>query len=870
MSSRKAFIDCVAAKANAQLDTTKDRISDPAKAEELKKLKNVTATKLQQYRQVLDEILTDEGTPAEIRANAKAAVDGLIESYEIKAAGKARSMLMGQKSASYISEIAKRGWGPETAAKGIFWASPEFRGSDIPAASQVLSFEDVFRSTRSQHYGRLEAAVSIMNDEAKIFFHTQNKEIADEVYKDLFNAGSGKPRSTNKVVKSAVDELIKYDIDNVAELRSRGVPIPEGGRKNYIAGKVQHNNVRLSTVSMGDYVADMMELYKNGGLNKELIDSSIPGKMSDDKLRIAFESIYKAETGQKLDVIPKALGARVASLHKSKEMHRLLEFTNYEAMKKFDSKYGYDNGSEKLTSIIDRNISTLTSLDVFGSDRASSSSQIRAALVKRYGEAGGAAFDSQYDQAIRQFGTGFRNPLDPNTASNISGVRAWTSSTLLGKHFFGALTTDWSINLPRTYARVGRSYFAPLYEGMKNLGARLSGDYAERELALRIMGGEVESMVMDIQNSFRSTNATGIAKAGAAAYKMVEIASGNRLATKINRRLAATTFANTLAEHIDTNGQYGSSPTIFGSLLHTGGRNATFKSFLEGFGITTADVMKLKPYMNKKGGLKFVDASKLPVGDNELRRIYGKLIAAQAALVEQSSPTSSAKVAAALSKMKEGGKFRAGLIDIHAMFLGYIGSMLQNNVLPILRSQGNAFNRAKAFAMYATMLTTAGVITEWLYDLVKGRDPQELSPSLVAKGVLRSGVGGPAMDYAVGMFMPGMGSESVTNSPVLGKLEDITKSTSKIVKGKDGGTHDLIKVAGNMVPGSALWWLETIYKQGIIHHLQEAADPVGTRKADARKRANEKRLGTQSFVQPDDILPEVKRAPNLENIKPKG
>lgn len=870
MSSRKAFLDCIRAKANAQLDTTKDRISDPVRAEEVKRLKNVTARKLEEYRQVLDEVLSDEGTPAEVRSSAKAAVDSLIETYEIKAAGKARSLVMGQKAGNYIREVAKRGWGPEAAAKGLFWASPELRGSDIPAASQVLSFEDVFRSVRSQHYGRLESAVGIMNDEAKIFFHTRNKEIADEVYKDLFNAAEGKARSSNKAVKSAVDELIKYDIDNVAELRSRGVPIPEGGRKNYIAGKVQHNNVRMSAVSMNDYVTDMMNLYKNGGLNKELIDSTIPGRMSDEKLRIAFEAIYKSETGQELDVVPKSLGTRVASLHKSKEMHRLLEFTNYEAMKKFDSKYGYDNGFEKLTSIIDRNISTIASLDILGSDRASSASQMRASLVRLYGEAGGASFDRNYTQALRHFGTGFRNPLDPNIASNIGGVRSWTSSTLLGKHPIAALTTDWAINLPRTYAKVGRSYFAPLYEGMKNLAARISGNYKEREMVLRLLGGEVESMVMDIQSSFRSTNATGMSKAGGAAYKMVEVASGNRALTKINRRLAATTFANTLAEHIDTGGVYGSSPTIFGSLLNAGGRNATFKSFLEGFGITTSDVLKLKPFLNKKGGLTYVDAAKLPVGDNELRRIYGKLIAAQAALVEQSSPTASAKLASTLSQMKEGGKTRAALIDLHAMFLGYIGSILQNNILPILKAQDNAFNKAKAFAMYTTMLTTAGIITEWLYDLVKGRDPQEISPSLVAKGVLRAGIGGPAMDYAVGMFMPGIGSESLTNSPVLGKLEDITKSTSKIVQGKDGGVHDLIKAAGSMVPGSALWWLETIYKQGIIHHLQEAADPVGTRKADARKRVNEKRIGAQSFVRPDGILPEVVRAPNLENVQPKG
>lgn len=866
MSSRQAFLNCIQAKANAQLDTAKDRISDPTKAEELRYLKQMTSTKLSTYRQALSEILDDELSTPELRAHAKQAVDGMIDTFELKAAGKARSFMMGQKGANFIREVAKRSWGPEENASGLFWSAPHLRTSDIAPSAQVLSLEDIYRSTRSQHYGRLDAAVSIMNDEAKIFFHTQNKEMADAVYRDMFDAVNGKPRATNKAVKSASDALIEYDKDMVTELRARGVPIPEGGRKNYVAGKVQHNSMRMAAANEADYVRDMVDLYNSGGINKELIDKAISGPITPAKLEIAFKSIFRSETGQELDVVPKALGTRVAQLHKTKEMHRILEFTDFDSMKKFDSKYGFDNNYEKFTSLVERNVRTLATLDAFGTDRAAAAQQMRASLVRAYGEKGGAAFDRNYMNALKHYGSGFRNPLDPNLSSNIAGVKSFAASSLLGKHPVGALTTDWSINLPRTFSVIGRSYLTPFYEGMKNIASRLTGTYAERKAILRTLGGEVDSMVADIQGSIHTTNATGMSKLGGAAYKMVEVGSGNRLATKITRRLAGTTFANTLSEHIDTGGKFGDTSTLAGALLHSGPKKATFSKFLEGFGVSRDDVLKMKPYLNSKGGMKFVDASMIPVGDNELRRIYTKLIAAQAAVIEQSSPTASAKFSATLGAMKEGGPGRAAAIEIHSQFLAYVSSMLQNNILPLLKSQGSTFSKVKAGAAYTSMLLTAGIMTEWIYDLIKGRDPQPISPTLIAKGFMRAGIGGPAMDFVGSVFLPNQ-KGGLVDSPILDKASDIAKAAKGVATGEKGAASKAIKVAGDMMPGSALWWLETIYKQGLIHHLREMADPAGTRKADARRKANAKSAGTDYWVKPGL---EVDRGPNLENIKPKG
>lgn len=867
MSSRQAFLNCITAKADAQLDTSKDKISDPVKAEQLKYTKNMTATKLREYQQVLDEILDDSASTPELRAQAKQAVDGMIDTFQVKAAGKARSMLMGQKGANFVKEVAKRAWGPEDGIKGLFWSAPHLRGSTIDAAAQVLSMEDIYNGHAAAAYGRLHKAVSIMNDEAKIFFHTQNKDVADAVFKDMFAAVNGEPRSTNIKVKEAADALINYDKDMVTELRSRGVPIPEGGRKNYVAGRVLHNSQRLSTIAEDDYVRTMANLYNNGGLNKELIDAAIGGTMTPAKLEIAFKSLYRAETGQSLDALPKALGARVASLHKTKEMHRILEFTNFDAMKEFDSKFGFDNNFEKFQSLVERNARTLTALDTFGSDRAASAMKMKNAAIKYYGARGGEIFDREYNLALKHFGTGFKNALDPNTASNISGVKSLTASSLLGKHPVGALTTDWAINLPRTMSTMGRSYFTPFYEGMKNIGARLSGNYADRVEVLKLLGGEMQSLMADMQSSMRSTNATGTAKLGGTAYKMVEVASLNRLMTKTNRRLASVTFANTLGEHIASDGKFGDTSSLFGSFLHNSPKKATFSKFLEGFGVSQSDIQKMKPYLSSKGGIKYVDDDKIPVGDNEIRRIMQKLLAAQADLVERSSPTASARFAAALSEMKSGGPLRAGFIEAHSLFLGYAMSMLHRNILPILKAEGSAFSKVRAGTAYMTMLWTAGIMTEWIYDLIKGRDPQEMTPQLAVKGMMRAGVGGPAMDYLGAFFMPGPSGKNIVDSPIVGKVEDAVKAGIKIAKGKEGGVSDLVKVAGEMMPGSALWWLETIYKQGLLHHLREVADPVGTKESDRRRERAAKKAGTEYFVKPGL---EVTRAPNLENIKPKG
>ena len=50
------------------------------------------------------------------------------------------------------------------------------------------------------------------------------------------------------------------------------------------------------------------------------------------------------------------------------------------------------------------------------------------------------------------------------------------------------------------------------------------------------------------------------------------------------------------------------------------------------------------------------------------------------------------------------------------------------------------------------------------------------------------------------------------------------------------------------------------------------ADPAGQRDIERRRKSARKRRGTESFIEREagDVLPTIERAPDLDNITPKG
>lgn len=846
MSTRKAFLDCITAKAEAQLDRTIDKITDPIRSENIKYERNLTKAKLDEYKTALGEVLNESVLPEQVKAQADALVKSYTDSYNARVRANTISIENAGKLQRAINGVALAKAPKEEVVKMAAWSTPSLRESgDIKPRHQFLSLEDSYKAESDFHRMKLAHTYYNISQEAMVFRSAESKAFGDEVTKELFAGAKGQTVSKNADAVRVAKELDKYFDDTVTEMQAYGVDLPGKGMKNYFGTKAWFNQRKILTVPEETFVSSFSRWAQEGKINIERIHQAAGKALTPQELNSFFTAIYREAQG----IYEKSSGApmtkRLTNLHKSRTMSRVIEFTEPEAVKEFDRLLGWDNFYEKVEGAVESNVRILASLKTFGVNRSSVIEAGAVTVARRFGKLAGQEFRANTEKAIKHFGGGFESKLDPNTISNIEGSKRVIASAFLGAHTAYAFFVDSLVNTPRAIARQGGSYFKAIRKGFTDITSQLGDDVVAKEIFQAQAYGEIDNLLAHIQAGVHDTQATGLQKGGSAFYKFVERASFNKLVTTMNRLNVGRDFAVNLGDAISAK-----TP------------DPKFMSFLEGFGVTRDDLIALRPALTKvKNGFTYVDVAKIDVGNRQQTEAIRKIFSARNKSLDAASPSSNHQWSAFIGASTENSKGAQLAARVMNQFMGAVMALIRQNLTPILKAPGGV--KWKALAAYSMMMTTAGVLKLWFDNLRRGEDPEELSSALVLKAFLVSGATGPWGDMVRDAMSRPMGDINVNTGPLIGSAIDVAQLGIEAAMGKEGVAAKAVHKAGSFLPGGNLWWIQTLYKQGLLDHLAEMVDPDGQAKIEKNRQRSRKRRETESFF-------EEGRLPDFENAIPKG
>lgn len=179
--------------------------------------------------------------------------------------------------------------------------------------------------------------------------------------------------------------------------------------------------------------------------------------------------------------------------------------------------------------------------------------------------------------------------------------------------------------------------------------------------------------------------------------------------------------------------------------------------------------------------------------------------------------------------------------------------------------EGNA-NRFVYMASMFGMMTTAGILANWINDILTGNDPRDISdPRNVVAGFMKGG--------ALGLFGDFMFSETrlAGNNTLAEALAGPGVSTLGQIAGLTAGNlaeaavgeetdigAEAIDFAKSNTPGANLWYVKGLANRYIWDHLREMASPGSNDRRAARQR---REFGVETWWPAAEPAPE--RAPDL-------
>lgn len=234
--------------------------------------------------------------------------------------------------------------------------------------------------------------------------------------------------------------------------------------------------------------------------------------------------------------------------------------------------------------------------------------------------------------------------------------------------------------------------------------------------------------------------------------------------------------------------------------------------------------------------------------------------------------TAGARERATMLKGTQGGTFTGELMRSIVLFRSYPWTFMTRQWNLAKSVSGGGHRAAYAASLFVTLWLT-GIISNWIQDILNGRDPRSINPSHkggvgnLGAGLVKGGGAGFLGDFFMANADPGNRSQSLTSGlagPVLSKIDEVQSLTlgniNQAMRGEETNFGpEAVKFASrNMAPN--WWYTKALTDRYAFGALQEEMEPGYTAKLMNRQRnAN----GTEYFWPLDEPLPT--RAPNGEN-----
>lgn len=299
-----------------------------------------------------------------------------------------------------------------------------------------------------------------------------------------------------------------------------------------------------------------------------------------------------------------------------------------------------------------------------------------------------------------------------------------------------------------------------------------------------------------------------------------------------------------------------------------------FVEMMRRYGITADDwdtFRKIKPYEHK--GAKFLrpdDLYQSGMNERQAELLADKFMSMIMVEGKFAVPDSSLRGAAALKGATRAGTFRGEVMNSLAMFKNFPVTLLFTHIRRGMLQEGFA-GKASYLAQFAIGMTLAGAFSVQMKDIVKGRDPRDMTDWKFWAAAFMTGGGGTILaDFLFSdVNRYGGGFEATIGGPLAGTITDATNLTvgnvAELIEGKEtNALPELVRFAKGITPGQSMWWGRLIMDRLMWDQLQREVDPKAYSKWRRHERKLKRDYGQDYWWRPGRTRPD--RPPDAEAI----
>lgn len=593
---------------------------------------------------------------------------------------------------------------------------------------------------------------------------------------------------------------------------------------------------------------------------------------SEAALDEALEAAWKNIASEGMDgQIPGAFTGQGKVANRRTD-HRFLVFKDADAWMAYNERFGMGDAFDAVASHIDgmtRDIAAMQALgpnpaltvrwlgDLLRQDAMPTVAGGKAMKLERGAKAGADGLQNMWDMY-----TGALTavaPEDRRTARFFSGLRNWNVASKLGSAFVSAMPTD------------------PVFAG----------------LTAKFNGLPVTKLAYDYARLFNPADASHRQLAEHAGLVFTEMTTraqriyrdGKLNVHELTRRGADLTLrASLLTPHTVAAKQ----ALGLGFMKDWG--EAAGRSFdrldkvdqlaLGRYGIEAADWERLRTIgVHRQDGTKLLRPGDLArKGDRASIETATKFMALIDAETRFGVPGESLRASTAIATLRNSVRVRRGTVGgelLHSatQFKTYSVIMMMTHLERAIYGRGGMNRAAYAIAL-PTLLTMGGYMSNWMIDILNGKDPSPIDQGLTLwRAFVRGGGAGIVGD----LTSEGLSGQQTATGGVAGFVLGPTMSSvvdpvvnltlgniGEAAQGKD--THvasELVKQGRKLMPGGNVWYLRAAFNRMWADRLQELADP-NYAKSYARLQRTAAEQGSGYWWAPGDNAPD--RAPDLSNV----
>lgn len=711
-----------------------------------------------------------------------------------------------------------------------------------------LSFEYGWRALRGEAHARIDGL--LMRYSRDVTGRVRNRAELDELLMELKGKDSGNLSAQEhaRAFGAVAEDLrLRY---NAA-----------GGHIGKIEGWAPQNHESVSIREAGlEAWRDFTMGETQGGV--PVLDRD---RMLDDATGLPFDDETLWETlGPVHETLasdgwatrtPGAAGSK--AIANTRAEHRFLHFTP-EGWIAYNERFGRGTLFDAMMAHIDGMTRDIALMERLGPNPAATAKWLRDGLEKAAHLKGGrgrrrllgarpgrlATDQARMDANI--FGQIFdevtgknRTPHSRELALGFSAIRSFQVATKLG----GATLSTTSDQATQILAR--------RFNGFPVLGMARSQlkmlnplDDADRRLAIR------SGLIAEDASHIGGTQAR---------------LTGEELTGEVSRRTAEAVLRLSGLNAVTQGGRWSFGMDAQSWITHQRGvafdaLDAPFRNFWirHGFDAADWDRIRATPLAEERGAQWFLATN---VADQQLRtRLLGAILYE----TDYAVPVPGLRTQAAINARAKKGTWLGELLRTGFQFKSFPVTVMMQQGQRIMAMQ--PWSRAGYAVNMFILMSTAGVVTLWLKDIAKGRDPRELDGQTLLEAFAQGGGGGIYGDFIrSSQSRFGSGFEDTLKGPAwqtAATLERLTLGAIAADRRGDNVNYGgrVVRALRSELPGGSLWYTRLAFERLVLDQLQSMIDPHYARSW-GRMAQRARDQGSGFWWAPGELTPE--RAPDL-------